>query len=217
MAETAQTLDRGLAVLWSLADSADGLTVTELAREFGVSRAVVYRLTSTLVDRGFVRRSADGRYGLDPQVARLSRHLDSTLRAVAAPHLRVLADSLACSSWLATVAADEVATVIAVAEPAQAQVCAKVRLGTAVPPDNSVLGRAIKAAQAAETGLPERAERVVVGPLEPDGVLVTHALAFRLGPSLQAVVGVVPTRRLVDGSSAKALLAAAGDIRHDLR
>ncbi|MGV1036222.1 MAG: IclR family transcriptional regulator [Candidatus Nanopelagicales bacterium] len=213
MAETAQTLDRGLSVLSLLADSADGLTVTALARELGVSRAVVYRLTSTLVDRGFVRRSDDGRYSLGPQVARLGRRLDSALREVATAHLRVLADSLACSAWLATWGTDDVATVVAVAEPAQAQVAIQIRLGTRLPVDGSAVGAAIQAAQHGDVGVAERRERVVVGILEPDGTLVAHALALRLSPSVQAVIGVVPTRRLADGAPAKQLLTAATNIR----
>lgn len=42
--ETSQTLDRGLRVLSVLADSPEGLTVTEVAAALGVSRTVVYRL-----------------------------------------------------------------------------------------------------------------------------------------------------------------------------
>ena len=60
-AETSQTLDRGLRVLEVVAESPDGLTVTELAAALGIGRTVVYRLVVTLEQHAFLRRSADGR------------------------------------------------------------------------------------------------------------------------------------------------------------
>ena len=57
--ETSQTLDRGLRVLSVLADSPEGLTVTEVAAALGVSRTVVYRLIVTLEQHGLVRRGTD--------------------------------------------------------------------------------------------------------------------------------------------------------------
>jgi DNA-binding IclR family transcriptional regulator len=47
-AETSQTLDRGLRVLKLLAETDHGLTVTELSKQLGVNRTVVYRLLATL-------------------------------------------------------------------------------------------------------------------------------------------------------------------------
>ena len=52
--ETSQTLDRGLRVLRVLADSAEGLTVTELSHRLDVNRTVVHRLVSTLEQHGLV-------------------------------------------------------------------------------------------------------------------------------------------------------------------
>lgn len=213
MVEKAQTLDRGLSVLSLLADSPDGMTVTALGRQLGVSRAVVYRLTSTLVDRGFVRRSDAGHYSLGPQVARLSGRFDSALREIASAHLRVLADSLACSAWLATLDTAGVATVVAVAEPAQGQVTVQLQVGTRVPVDGTVVGEAMRASHSGDFGVGERRERVVVGPLEPTGILVAHGLAVRLSPTVEAVIGVVPTRRLGAGEPGKQLLTAATGIR----
>ena len=72
-AETSQTLDRGLRVLEVVAESPDGLTVTELAAALGIGRTVVYRLVVTLeqharrrlevsdgiLEHGSVRQSLD--------------------------------------------------------------------------------------------------------------------------------------------------------------
>ena len=59
--ETSQTLDRGLRVLRVLAESPEGLTVTELSNRLQVNRTVVYRLISTLEQHGLVRRDARSR------------------------------------------------------------------------------------------------------------------------------------------------------------
>ena len=58
VAETSQTLDRGLTVLELLSDSSDGLTVTEIAARLGVSRTVVYRLVVTLEQHALLRVGA---------------------------------------------------------------------------------------------------------------------------------------------------------------
>ena len=57
-AETSQTLDRGLRVLEAIAESTDGLTVTELSAALGIGRTVVYRLVVTLENHALLRRSA---------------------------------------------------------------------------------------------------------------------------------------------------------------
>ena len=59
--EISQTLDRGLRVLRVLAESPEGLTVTELSHRLEVNRTVVYRLISTLEQHGLVRRDARSR------------------------------------------------------------------------------------------------------------------------------------------------------------
>ena len=59
--ETSQTLDRGLRALRVLAETPEGLTVTELSSRLQVNRTVVYRLISTLEQHGLVRRDARSR------------------------------------------------------------------------------------------------------------------------------------------------------------
>ena len=78
--ETSQTLDRGLRVLSVLADSPEGLTVTEVAAALGVSRTVVYRLITTLEQHGLARRDGTGRLHVGLGVLALARGLQPVLR-----------------------------------------------------------------------------------------------------------------------------------------
>ena len=83
-AETSQTLDRGLRVLEVVSESADGLTVTEIAQALGIGRTVVYRLVVTLEQHAFLRRSADGRCRLGLAVLLVQRVVLDLLVANAA-------------------------------------------------------------------------------------------------------------------------------------
>ena len=56
-AETSQTLDRGLRVLEEVADSAEGLTITEIAGRMGIGRTVVYRLVVTLEQHALIHNT----------------------------------------------------------------------------------------------------------------------------------------------------------------
>ena len=93
-AETSQTLDRGLRVLRVLAESPEGLTVTELSNRLQVNRTVVYRLISTLEQHGLVRRDARSRLFVGLGVLHLASGVQPLLRDLAMPVLRGLAESL---------------------------------------------------------------------------------------------------------------------------
>ena len=94
-AENSQTRDRGLRVLSCVAESADGLTVTELAADLGVGRSVVHRLVVTLVQRGLPPKSTGSRYVCAPTLAALGRAATRTVRAEVTPALRRLSDGSA--------------------------------------------------------------------------------------------------------------------------
>ena len=86
--ETSQTLDRGLRVLRVLAESPEGLTVTELSNRLQVNRTVVYRLVSTLEQHSMVRRDARGRLHVGLGVLHIASAVHPVLRDVAGPVLR---------------------------------------------------------------------------------------------------------------------------------
>ncbi|MFT3820634.1 MAG: IclR family transcriptional regulator [Rubrivivax sp.] len=55
-------INSGLDLLESLAASATGLTMTELARQVGMAKSSVHQLLASLAARGYVRRAADQRF-----------------------------------------------------------------------------------------------------------------------------------------------------------
>jgi IclR family pca regulon transcriptional regulator len=93
-----QSLERGLSVIRSLGGGRRELTLSEVARTAGLSRAAARRFLLTLVELGYVE-SADGRFSLGPRMLELgylylsslnqstapARALDSPFRAGAVP------------------------------------------------------------------------------------------------------------------------------------
>lgn len=184
--ETSQTLDRGLRVLSVLADSPEGLTVTEVAAALGVSRTVVYRLIVTLEQHGLVRRGTDGRCRLGLAVLTLARQVQPLLRDAAMPVLRRLAEGIGATAYLGMVDGQDLLAV-AVAEPPRSDVHVAYRLGSRMPLELGAAGRAVLAARTA-------AGR----PLDPPWVVSTGDSPGSSGiaapvlgiPGVEAAVGV---------------------------
>jgi DNA-binding IclR family transcriptional regulator len=141
-AETSQTLDRGLRVLRTLADSPQGLTITALAAQIGVNRTVVYRLVATLEQHGLARRDAAGRLHVGLGVLALTRGLQPVLRTLATPVLRSLAEQLGSTAHL-TVADGGEGLAIAVVEPSWTDYHVAYRIGARHPQHEGAGGRAI--------------------------------------------------------------------------
>ncbi|NUR83093.1 MAG: helix-turn-helix domain-containing protein, partial [Nonomuraea sp.] len=116
VAESAQTLERGLQMLRLLADGKGGRTPTELAAELGLSRPVVYRLLTTLMNEGFARRDTEGRVHLGFGLLVLAQAVQPLLRAAALPTLRRLAEQVGATAHL-TVAEGDDGLAVAVVEP----------------------------------------------------------------------------------------------------
>ncbi|HCU58105.1 MAG TPA: hypothetical protein DF984_07800 [Anaerolineaceae bacterium] len=69
-----QSLAKGLKVLDIMAETSDGIGVTELADQLEVNKATASRLVHTLLSYGFVEQAPDGRrYQLGPVLVQLSR------------------------------------------------------------------------------------------------------------------------------------------------
>ena len=184
MAETSQTLDRGLRILELLADSGAGLTVTEIAAELGVGRAVVYRLLGTLDEHGLVRRGDDdARVRLGLGVLQLSRRVQPLLREAALPVLRRLAEELGATAHLTVVDGGE-ALAVAVVEPSWTDFHVAYRVGSRHRLDRGAAGRAILAARTGD-------ETVVVSDGELQAGAQGVAAALTGLPVIEASVGVV--------------------------
>lgn len=83
-------LDRALDVLEALADGAEPLGVTELARRVGATKSAAYRILANLERRGYVSKDATtARYSLGTRLAYLGQRSLGTfdLRQVARPVL----------------------------------------------------------------------------------------------------------------------------------
>lgn len=201
--ETAQTLDRGLQVLLTLGAPGHvrGLTVSELAAELEVGRAVVYRLVATLEARDFVTRGSDGRIRLGLGVTRLQLAVRPMLVEAARPVLRELADEVGATAHL-TVAEGEQALALVVVEPSWTDFHISYRVGSRHPLSLGAAGRAILESRKG-TG----------GPVVTSGELQqgAHGLAAPVPgvPGLEASVGVVSTTPFDDQSVAAAVLEAA--------
>ncbi|WP_210648862.1 IclR family transcriptional regulator [Nocardioides sp. SYSU D00065] len=148
-AETSQTLDRGLKVLRVLADSPEGLTVTELAGRLEVNRTVVYRLISTLEQHGLVRRDARSRLFVGLGVLHLASGVQPLLRDLAMPVLRSLAESIGSTAHL-TVADGDEALALAVVEPTWTDFHVAYRVGARHPLAQGAAGKAIALLDARE-------------------------------------------------------------------
>jgi len=97
------TLSKGLAILETLSGSRQGMGVTELSRELGLTKSNTFRLLQTLTVLGYVKHQADKSYAATLktwQVGRLS--VDNlNLREVAAPELQFLSNETGEAIYLA--------------------------------------------------------------------------------------------------------------------
>src|SRR5690349_11276142 len=94
-----QSLDRGLAVIRAFGPDRERLSLSEVARATGLTRAAARRFLLTLVKLGYVR--SDGReFSLRPRVLELGYAYLSglALPEVAAPHMEELSAKLHESS-----------------------------------------------------------------------------------------------------------------------
>lgn len=142
MAETAQTLDRGLRVLSLLAGEPRGVTMTELARTIGVNRTVAYRLVATLQQHQLARRDSEGRVFAGMGVLQLAQGVEPLLRAKAGPILRRLAEHVGATAHLTVREGDE-AVAVAVVEPSWTDFHVAYRVGARHRLDRGAAGKAI--------------------------------------------------------------------------
>ena len=204
--ETAQTLDRGLRLLRLVADSSGGVTVTEAAARLGVGRAVVYRLVSTLVEHGLVRRDRAGRMRLGAGVLQLARRAQPLIAEAALPALRRLAEDVGATAHL-TVAEGNEGVALVVVEPTWTRFHVAYRTGSRHPLELGAAGRAILEARTT------RATAVVIseGELEQGAFGVAAPVVGVEG--LDASVGVValaPLDAAVVGPAVQSAAAAVG-------
>ncbi|MFT4229608.1 MAG: IclR family transcriptional regulator C-terminal domain-containing protein [Microbacterium sp.] len=147
--EFVQSLERGLAVIRAFDADHPRLTLSDVARETGVSRAAARRFLLTLVELGYV--ATDGReFRLQPRVLDLGfAYLSGLgLPELAQPHLRRLSDASRESSSAAVLDGADIVYVSRVAVSRIMSVA--IGVGTRLPAHATSMGRAIVGCGTAE-------------------------------------------------------------------
>ncbi|MFG3340777.1 IclR family transcriptional regulator C-terminal domain-containing protein [Glycomyces sp. NPDC048151] len=139
-----QTLARGLAVIRAFDAEHPRLTLSEVAKETGLTRAAARRFLLTLADLGYVR--ADGRdFALTPRVLELGfAYLSGlTVPELAQPHLERLVAEVGESASVAVLDGADVVYVSRVATSRIMRVA--INIGTRFPAATTSMGRVLLA------------------------------------------------------------------------
>ena len=173
-----QSLQRGLEVIRAFDADARELTLSDVARRTGLSRAAARRFLLTLVDLGYVR--TDARYfSLSPRVLELGyAYLSSlSLPEVAEPHLEALVAEVRESSSLSVLDGPDIVYVARV--PVSRIMTVAINVGTRFPAHATSMGRVLLAGLA-EPELDAYLEQAELQRLSPRTVTSTSALRTEL-------------------------------------
>lgn len=141
-----KSLERGLAVIRAFDANNTALTLSDVAKSTGLTRAAARRFLLTLAELGYVR--SDGRrFMLSPRVLELGHaYLSSlSLPEIALPHLRSLVAEVHESSSMSVLDASEVVYVARV--PAKRIMSISISVGTRFPAFATSMGRVLLAGQ----------------------------------------------------------------------
>lgn len=160
-----RSLDRGLAVIRSFGPDHPQLTLSEVARRSGLTRAASRRFLLTLVELGYVH--FDGRqFRLRPRILELGYAYLSTLglHEVVAPHMEALVATVHESSSVAVLDGDDIVYVVRV--PTKRIMTVTIAVGSRFPAYATSMGRVLLAHLPA-AALESYLARVFVEPLTP--------------------------------------------------
>ncbi|MEU6020061.1 IclR family transcriptional regulator [Micromonospora sp. NPDC047134] len=147
--EFVQSLERGLAVIRAFDAEHPQLTLSEVARATGLTRAAARRFLLTLVELGYMH--TDGRlFALRPRILDLGyAYLSSlSLPEVAQPHMEALVAEVHESCSVSVLDGDEVVYVARV--PTKRIMTVGIGVGTRFPAYATSMGRVLLAAQPTE-------------------------------------------------------------------
>ena len=139
-----QSLARGLLVIRAFDESRPRMTLSEVSRATGLSRAAVRRFLHTLVRMGYV--STDGRiFSLTPRVLELGfSYLSSaSLPEIAQPHLETLVSRVHESASVSVLDGDDIVYVARV--PTSRIMTVSITIGTRFPAYATSMGRVLLA------------------------------------------------------------------------
>jgi IclR family pca regulon transcriptional regulator len=173
-----QSLERGLAVIRAFDEQHPELTLSDVARSTGLTRAAARRFLLTLCDLGYVR--SDGRwFSLSPRVLELGYAFLSSLSLtdVAEPHLERLVAEVHESSSVSVLDGADIVYVARV--PTSRIMTVSINVGTRFPAYATSMGRVLLAGlsdEALDTYLSE----VALRPLSPRTVTSEDTLRREL-------------------------------------
>jgi IclR family transcriptional regulator, pca regulon regulatory protein len=173
-----QSLERGLAVIRAFGADTPQLTLSEVARATGLTRAATRRFLLTLADLGYVR--SDGRrFALTPRVLELGYAFLSSveLPEVAEPHLERLVAEVHESSSVSVLDGDDIVYVARV--PTSRIMRVSINLGTRFPAYATSMGRVMLAALPGDE-LDAHLERVQLRRLSPRTITAEPELRSEL-------------------------------------
>ena len=173
-----QSLERGLAVIRAFGAEHPELTLSDVARRTGLTRAAARRFLLTLADLGYVR--TDGRlFALTPRVLDIGyAYLSSlSLPEVAEPHLERLAAEVRESSSVSVLDGDDIVYVARV--PTSRIMRVAISVGTRFPAYAPSMGRVLLAALD-EQELEAYLARAEIVPMTPRAIADPDALREEL-------------------------------------
>jgi IclR family pca regulon transcriptional regulator len=173
-----RSLERGLAVIRAFDAEHRDLTLSEVARATGLTRAAARRFLLTLVELGYVHVDG-GRFSLRPRVLELGfAYLSSlSLPEVAQPHMEELVAQINESSSISVL--DDTDIVYVARVPTRRIMSITLAVGTRLPAYATSMGRVLLAALP-DAELDERLARIDVRPLTKRTVKGRDALRREL-------------------------------------
>lgn len=196
---TLQTLDRGIQALFVVAARRDGISVPDLADELGVPRATAYRIVTTLISHGLLRRADSGLLHLGAVLPALAGQYWPGFLGMAQPILQRLADESGATSFISIAEGDD-CVVLMTAEPTIPILRVGYRAGSRHPLSMGAAGLAILAMRPPTLNEPvELSEVRRIGYSVTQGQLQRGAVGIAAGVShskntsmgFEASVGIV--------------------------
>jgi IclR family transcriptional regulator, pca regulon regulatory protein len=201
-ADFVQSLARGLTVIRAFDGEPAELSLAEVARRADIPRAAARRFLRTLEQLGYVRATADARFGLTPRVLELGYgYLSSlSLPEIVQPHLDELSHRIGESVSVAVLDGSDIVYVARAA--ARRIMSVRITIGTRLPAFATSMGRVLLAA------LPEPDAGAILDATE----LVAHTARTRADRAeLVAEIGRVRAQgwAMVDGELEEGLRSIA--------
>ncbi len=141
------SLARGLTVLETFTQQTPHMTISQLSKKTGLSRAAVRRCLYTLAKLGYVGSEDSQRYSLRPKMLTLSHTytVSNTLSSAAQPILERMSDKLNESFSVATLDGDEI--VYIARTQVQRLMSVDLHIGSRLPAYCTSMGRVLIASQ----------------------------------------------------------------------